>query len=170
MKYIVIFMILISLTCCTKNSKELNHISQELIPITLNPPDLTGGLNVMEAFSRRASSTNFSDKKLELKDLSDLLFAANGINRKEISKRTAPSARNAQDIGIYVFFEEGVYFYDASKLILNPVISGDHRGLMAGSETAEAIVKAPAILLLVSDISGFNITARLRFRDCITKH
>jgi hypothetical protein len=38
---------------------------------------------------------------LNLKDISDLLWAANGINRPESGKRTAPSARNAQDIDVY---------------------------------------------------------------------
>src|SRR5665647_1372598 len=92
--------------------------AQELKPITLNPPDLKRGLPVMEAFSLRASSTEFSDKKLSLQDLSDLLFAANGINRKDVSKRTAPSAMNAQDVDIYVFMQEGVYFYDPLNSVL----------------------------------------------------
>jgi len=73
-------------------------LAQDMKSITLNPPDLKRGLPVMEAFSLRASATEFSDKKLTLQDLSDLLFAANGINRKDVSKRTAPSAMNTQDV------------------------------------------------------------------------
>ena len=129
--------------------------AQELKPITLNPPDLKRGLPVMEAFSLRASSTEFSDKKLSLQDLSDLLYAADGINRKEISKRTAPSAMNAQDIDIYVFFQEGVFIYDPVNLVLNPVVSGDQRTLIAGRQ--EVVATAPVILLLVSDISRFKM-------------
>ena len=129
--------------------------AQEFKPITLNPPDLKRGLPVMEAFSLRASSTEFSDKKLSLQDLSDLLYAANGINRKEISKRTAPSAMNAQDIDIYVFFQEGVFIYDPVNLVLNPVVSGDQRALIAGRQ--EIVATAPVILLLVSDISRFKM-------------
>ena len=129
--------------------------AQELKPIVLNPPDLKRGLPVMEAFSLRASSTEFINKKLSLQDLSDLLFAADGINRKEISKRTAPSAMNAQDIDIYVFFQEGVFLYDAVNLVLNPVVSGDQRALIAGNQTI--VATAPVILLLVSDISRFKM-------------
>lgn len=128
--------------------------AQELKPITLNPPDLKRGLPVMEAFSLRASSTEFSDKKLSLQDLSDLLFAANGVNRKDISKRTAPSAMNAQDIDVYVFLQEGVYLYDAVNHVLNPTVVGDQRILIAGNQ--ESVAKAAAILLLVSDISRFK--------------
>jgi nitroreductase len=128
---------------------------QELKPITLNPPDLKRGLTVMEAFSLRASNTDFSDRKLSLQDLSDLLFAANGVNRKDIKKRTAPSAMNAQDIDVYVFFQEGVYLYDAFQGVLNPVVAGDERILAAGQQ--ESVATAPVILLLVSDISRFKL-------------
>ncbi len=128
--------------------------AQELKPIVLNQPDLKRGLPVMEALSLRASASEFTGTKLSLQDLSDLLWAANGVNRKEVGKRTAPSAMNAQDIDVYLFTEEGVYFYDAQSHVLNPVVSGDQRGLAAGRQAEYA--KAAAILILVSDISKFK--------------
>jgi SagB-type dehydrogenase family enzyme len=136
---------------------------QELKPITLNPADLKRGLPIMEAFSLRASNTDFSDKKLSLQDLSDLLFAANGVNRKDIKKRTAPSAMNAQDIDVYVFLQEGVYLYDAFQGVLNPVVAGDQRILAAGSQ--ESVAKAPVILLMVSDISRFRLPETMKLEN-----
>ncbi len=59
--------------------------------IKLNPPDKKRGLTLMEALSVRASVREFSDKELNLQDLSDLAWAANGINRPELKKITAPS-------------------------------------------------------------------------------
>ncbi len=59
--------------------------------------------------------------------LSNLLWAAFGINRPESGKRTAPSAVNYQEIDIYVTTEEGLYLYDAKAHVLNPVIAGDIR-------------------------------------------
>jgi len=129
--------------------------AQELKPITLNPPDLKRGLPVMEAFSLRASVREFTDTRLSLQDLSDLLWAANGVNRKEIGKRTAPSAMNTQDIDIYVFMEEGAYLYDAFSHVLNPVVSGDHRGIFSGPQPNAT--KPSVILVMVSDISKFKI-------------
>lgn len=146
MRIIVTFMLVI----CFSGS----ILAQDLKPITLNPPDLKRGLPIMEAFSLRASATDFSDKKLSLQDLSDLLFAANGINRKDVSKRTAPSAMNAQDVDIYVFMQDGVYFYDATNSVLNPIITGDQRLIVAGRQ--DAVAKAPVMLLMVSDISRFK--------------
>lgn len=121
----------------------------------------------MEAFSKRASNTDFSNKKLSLQDLSDLLYAANGVNRKDLSKRTAPSAMNAQDIDVYVFLEEGVYFYDAFKNVLTPVVSGDKRKLAAGAQ--ESVAGAPAILVMVSDISRFKLPDEATKLDAAAK-
>src|SRR5664280_1318095 len=80
-----------------------NLYSQDLKSVALNAPDKTRGLPIMQAFDRRASASVFTSEKLKLQDLSDLLWAANGINRPGLKKRTAPSAMNAQDIDIYVF-------------------------------------------------------------------
>ncbi len=95
--------------------------------IPLNPPDLKRGLPIMQAFSARASVRDWSPKDLSLQDLSDLLWAANGINRPDSGKRTAASAMNAQDVDLYVVTKDGVYLYDAKGPVLNPVAAGDHR-------------------------------------------
>jgi len=84
---------------------------QDLKTIKLNEPNKKRGLPVMEALSLRASVREWSDKEVSLQDLSDLLWAANGINRPESKKRTAASAMNAQDVDIYVFMKDGAYLY-----------------------------------------------------------
>jgi len=132
----------------------INLEAQEIKSIALNPPDINSGLTVMQAFSKRSSATEFTSEKLKLQDLSDLLWAANGINRKDSKKRTAPSAMNSQDIDIYVFLEEGVYLYNASANSLDPVVSGDQRTLAAGRQNE--VAKAAVILVMVSDISRFQ--------------
>ena len=105
--------------------------AQELQAIKLNIPDKTRGLPVMAALSVRASVREWSEKELDLQSLSDLLWAANGVNRPESKKRTAASAMNSQDVDIYVFTKDGVYLYDAFEHALNPVIAGDHRAEIA---------------------------------------
>lgn len=66
---------------------------------------------------RHRSVRTFAGRPLSRKDLSDLLWAANGINRPESGKRTAPSAMNRQDVGVYVCLPEGNYRYDAKALM-----------------------------------------------------
>lgn len=141
-----------------------------LAPIQLNAPNKTRGLPVMEALSVRASVRGWSDKDLSLQDLSDLLWAANGINRPD-GKKTASSAMNAQDVDIYVFMKAGVYLYDAAANAIKPVLAGDHRSeiMMArpagpggpgapGAKPGPAGPPSPAPveLILVSDISRFR--------------
>ena len=123
-------------------------------PIKLNNPDTKRGLPVMEALSVRASVKEWSEKKLSLQDLSDLLWSANGVNRADEAKRTASSSTNAQDVDLYVFMEEGAYLYDAFGQQLIPVIEGDYREVI-GRTTA------PALIVLVSDISRFTMGEEL---------
>lgn len=119
--------------------------------IRLPKPNLNRNSEVMEAFANRHSTREYAAKALTLNDLSDLLWAANGINRPEEGKRTAPSAMNKQDVDVCVVLPEGTYLYDAKAHQLNLVAEGDHRGAVAGGQ---AFVKsAPVSLLLVSDLS-----------------
>jgi SagB-type dehydrogenase family enzyme len=129
-------------------------IAQQGKTIILNPPDTTRGLPVMKALAARASATAFDTIMLRDQDLADLLWAADGINRPKIGKRTAPSAMNAQDVDVYVCLAEGIYRYDAKKHALEPVAQGDHRKLVAGRQANFAV--APVHLILVSDISRFK--------------
>ena len=127
--------------------------SQNNESITLNKPSSERGMSVIEALAERYSAREFDSKPLNLQDISDLLWAANGVNRAESGKRTAPSAINAQDIDVYLFDNKGVYLYDAQKHTLVLVISGDQRKIISNQD------KDPypsAILLLVSDISKFS--------------
>jgi SagB-type dehydrogenase family enzyme len=124
-----------------------------LKPIQLKKPDLTRKATLMEALSKRMSTREFGAKKLSDQELSDLLWAGNGINRADKGGRTAPSARNVQDIDIYVVLPEGAYLYDAKKNELSPVAAGDHRSIIAPQQVF--VAAAPVNLLLVSDYSRF---------------
>ena len=127
--------------------------AQDLKKIQLNNPDKNRGSSVMKALSNRRSDRTYADKALSLQDLSDLLWAANGINRPD-GKRTAPSALNKQDIDIYVIMKEGAYLYDAKSNSLQPIAKGDHRGAVAGGQ--DFVKTAPVSLVLVSDLSRFG--------------
>ncbi len=110
--------------------------------VKLPPPNLDRGDPVMKAFSNRHSTKSFSARKPSMADLSDLLFAANGINRPESGKRTAPSALNRQDIKIYVCLSEGSYIYVPQTHSLKLVSKDDLRQS-----------EAPVCLVLVSDFN-----------------
>lgn len=127
---------------------------QGLKPIALLDPDLSRGKSTMLALSERASVQGFDTTELTLRDMSDLLWAANGINRPQSGKRTAPSAQNSQEVDIYVCLRQGVYLYNAKENSLMPVVEGDYRDWAAG--TQKWVAKAPLICLLVADVSKFR--------------
>lgn len=127
--------------------------AQDLKVIKLNAPDKARGTAVMKAFSDRHSDREYAAKELSAQDLSDLLWAANGINRTD-GKRTAPSALNKQDIDVYVIMKDGAYLYDAKAHALNPIAKGDHRAAVGGGQ--DFVKDAPVCLVLVSDLSRFG--------------
>ncbi len=97
--------------------------------IALPSPRTDGGKPLMQALKARASQRAFSSRELPLDVLSDMLWAAWGINRPETKGRTAPSAHNWQEIELYVAMSSGLYRYDAASHALLPVVSDDVRAL-----------------------------------------
>ena len=96
--------------------------------IVLPPPTKHGGAQLMDALRMRHSSREFSSVELPLPLLSDLLWAADGVNRSD-GKRTAPSALNAQEIDVFLALPSGAYRYDAAANALHLVAASDLRGI-----------------------------------------
>ncbi len=123
-------------------------VAQPLAQIQLPPPQTEGGKPLMQVLKLRATSRAFAPDPLPRQTLSSLLWAAWGINRPAEGKRTAPSARNWQEIDVYVVLPAGAYLYDAAANALRPVAPGDLRAL-AGVQ--EVVKDAPVTLVLVAD-------------------
>ena len=122
--------------------------------IRLSAPSKKGGMPLMQALNERQTIRAYTDEALTLQQLSDVLWAAVGVNRPEKdNRRTSPTARNAQEIEVYVFIESGVYFYDAVKHELVLVKSGDHRKDAAKQEFAQ---KAPLVMVFVANYDKFG--------------
>jgi len=123
--------------------------AQDFTTIKLSPPETDNGKPLMQVFKERKSDREFADTKLTLQDLSNLLWAADGITRQD-GKRTAPSARNVQEYDIYVIMEQGVYVYEPKNHELVPVVEGDYRK-SAGVQAY--VAAAPVDLMYVADLS-----------------
>jgi len=119
-------------------------LAAELQPIQLPKPAMTGSMPLMQALNARKTTRAFLDKPLPLQTLSDLLWAAFGVNRPRAVMpglgRTAPSGRNTQDIQLDVVVADGVYLYDAEQNLLRPVVAGDLRGVISPAPAAHAAV------------------------------
>lgn len=124
--------------------------------MVLLKPALKGEKTLLKALRQRKTVREISDKKLPLQVLSDLLWAACGVNRKKgpfgLQGRTAATASSSQEIDVYVALSEGTYLYDAAhhKLIL--VSTEDLRPLVIGPGQTGFGDKAPVRLIYVADI------------------
>jgi SagB-type dehydrogenase family enzyme len=124
--------------------------AQEVKPIQLPPPQTEIGKPLMQALKLRQSARSFDSKPLSLQELSNLLWAANGVNRTESGKRTAPTARNWQEIDVYVALPEALYLYEARTHSLKPVLAKDLREATG----SQGFVKdAPVNLVYVADFA-----------------
>jgi len=106
----------------------------------------------MQALKLRATARAFAPDPLPEQTLSNLLWAAWGINRPD-GRRTAPSASNRQEIDIYVTLPGGAYLWDAKANVLNPVAPGDHR---AATGTQPFPAAAALNLVYVADMAKLN--------------
>ena len=127
----------------------LGSAAQDLKPVKLPSPQTDGGRPLMQVLKERKSTREFDRATLSSQTLSNLLWAAFGINRPD-GHRTAPSAMNWQEVSIYVATPEGVYIYDAKTNALTPVVGGDFR---AATGTQSFVKDAAVNLVYVSDIS-----------------
>ena len=103
--------------------------------IRLLEPSYDEGMTLMQALKARKSSSGFTEKEIPLQDLSNILWAAVGVNRPD-GKRTAPTGSNRQEIEVYAFFKTGVYYYNFKDHTLELVKEGDYRSL-TGRRDAE---------------------------------
>lgn len=117
--------------------------------IDLPAPQTTGGLPLMDALAKRSTGREFDSRDLSPQQLSSLLWACFGINRPD-GKRTAPTAKNNQEVDIYVILKQGAYVYDAKANKLNLAVKGDLRPL-AG--TQDFATNAPVSLVFVADLA-----------------
>jgi nitroreductase len=124
-------------------------LAQDLKPIPLPQPQTEGGRPLMQVLKERKTSRDFAPDKLPQQLLSNLLWAAFGVNRPD-GKRTAPSAMNWQEMDIYVATGEGLFLYDAKGNRLEPVLAQDIR---QATGTQSFVATAPLDLVYVADLS-----------------
>ena len=118
--------------------------------IKLVKPQMQGGKPLMEALKDRKTTREYSDRELPEQVLSNLLWAAFGINREDSGKRTAPTAMNRQEIDIYVAMSDGLYLYDAKEHSLKQTLTEDIR---EATGMQPFVKDAPVNLVFVADLT-----------------
>jgi SagB-type dehydrogenase family enzyme len=135
--------------------------AQEQEVVKLPPPQNDGGMPLMKALSLRKSTRgDFGpETPLSMQTISNLLWAANGINRPGTNHRTAPSAVDWQNIDIYVLTADGVFLYDPAQHSLKVIVDEDMRanagleGSSAGPMRQDFAKTAPVSLVYIADLT-----------------
>ncbi len=112
--------------------------------IQLPPAEKSGGMALAEALNIRHTVRRYQDKALTLQELANILWSANGVNRPD-GKRTAPSARNRQEISLCVTMKEGSFYYDPAAHMLKKISDEDLRHC-AGR------FSVPCYIILIADL------------------
>jgi nitroreductase len=137
-----------------------NNMIGDLKPIPLPEPVFNKCSTVFEALKARRTCRSISSDRISLQILSDILWAASGINRIHgpfgVHGRTAGSASNSQEISVYAAMEEGTYLYSPDSHRLTPVAAGDSRNLAIGPGQGKAGANAPVRFIYVVDIDKFR--------------
>lgn len=118
--------------------------------IQLPPPQTDIGKPLMQTLKLRHTTRSFSSKPLPMQEISNILWAAFGINRVESGKRTAPSAMNNQECDVYIVMQDGAYLYNAKENTLELVVKED---LRSATGMQDFVKTAPLNLVYVADFS-----------------
>jgi len=128
----------------------LSAFAEETKSVPLPVPKLDPSKSLAQALKERKTTREYATTSLSKQMLSNLLWAAFGINRPDSGRRTAPSAKNWQEIDIYVATAEGMYLYDPKGHALIPVAAGDIR---SQTYTQSQFKDAPVDLVYVADLA-----------------
>lgn len=145
------FTLMLAAVAVNMNAQEVKQLPQ---------PDMQLGVTLTEALQKRRSDREYNaDRDITDQQLSQILWAACGVNRPDKKLLTIPTAINAQDIQVYVCRKDGVALYQPYDNTLKKVSSEDIRPLLA--ERQQNMKSAPVFLLIVSDQEKFRHNAEV---------
>jgi len=139
--------------------KPLPPVGEAIALRALLPPSLSGGMPLMSALASRQSLREFAPEPLAEQILSDLLWAAAGINRHAVDGRTAPSAMNAQEVLLYVAMPQGLFLYEPKPHALRLLVASDVRRVTGNQDFVDT---APLDLIFVADHSRMKLVPPAR--------
>ena len=152
---VLIFISVLSVLCSTATGKEKH--------ITLPQPAVSGNLSLEEAILNRKSTRSFSKDPLLLSEISQLLWAAQGITRKD-GKRTAPSAGALYPLEAYIAagnvhgLDPGIYHYLPEDHELELVYRGDQVSQLYSVALRQKSIQEAAAVVILSGV--YNRTAQ----------
>jgi SagB-type dehydrogenase family enzyme len=131
--------------------------NSEAAVIKLPPPKLDGPVSVEKALSQRRSIRTYKDEPLGLAQVSQILWAAQGITDPESDKRTAPSAMASYFLELYLIsgdvtdLSPGMYRYRPEGHELEVMTKGDIKAKLVEKVGQAPVKNAPVVLVIAGD-------------------
>lgn len=129
----------------------INAIASDLTKLPL--PQKEGNTTLIQALENRQSIKEFADKEIDNQTLSNILWAAYGVNRAN-GNRVIPTAMNQKDLSVYVFNKDGIFLYNADENGLHPISGEDHRSLFA---TQDYMTTVPVVLVYTGSNEDYAV-------------
>ncbi len=127
---------------------KMNDKNQIILP----EPKLKHGITLEEAIAKRRSCRQFKNEKVTLGEISQLLWAAQGITHPPRRFRSTPSAGALYPLEIFIVTHEGIFHYLPRAHRLNRIKSGDFRNqLKAAALNQNPIAQAPLSIIIAAE-------------------
>ena len=153
------FALLVAFACPAQDAAASAKIDPKAETVELPAPAKTGGMPLMQALAERKTIRDYKPGELDAATLSEILYAANGVNRPD-GKRTIPTAMNTQDLEVYVALPGAAYHYDAKANKLVRIDAGDFR---ADLITRKDLANNAACILVYAADTTKNRTPETKF-------
>jgi SagB-type dehydrogenase family enzyme len=120
--------------------------------IKLPLPRTRGNVSVEETIERRRSKRRFTAQSLSWEQISQLLWAAQGITGKAHGFRTVPSAGALYPLELYLVSKEGVYHYDPERHELEQTIGEDRRSQLCRASLGQKFVERAPVSIVIAAV------------------
>jgi SagB-type dehydrogenase family enzyme len=122
--------------------------------VLLPTPSLKGEMSLEEVLSTRRSVRNFTDQDLTLAQISQLLWACQGITLPSKGYRTAPSAGALYPLEVYLACSSGVYHYLPKENALELKLAGDLRQDLQASALGQSAVGSAPVVFVITGVAA----------------
>ncbi len=126
--------------------------------VKLPEPKITGTMSVEQAINDRRSVRRYTNESLTLQDVSQLMWAAQGITDNKTKFRTVPSGGHTFPLEVYILvgknsvkgLNEGVYHYNPFNNTLEQILGNDVRPELSQAANGQPWVKEAPVDIIIT--------------------
>jgi SagB-type dehydrogenase family enzyme len=150
--FVTCLFLLFGLSCHKTEISQPPEVQMESSVVKLPEPKRGGNISLEETLAKRRSQRSFTSQNLSLEQISQLLWAAQGITEEASGKRTAPSAGALYPLELYLVSEEAVYHYRPLGHELEKTLEDDLRSQLCEAAWGQSAVEGAPIDIVITAV------------------